>query len=88
MLLQESYKGVKYRFYVPCSECLNNKEEKPSMIASYRIRKALNSNMPFIQCKNNFHIISSNQLQSKKLLIFIAIERFCFRFSRYASTRK
>lgn len=60
----ESYKGVKYDFYVACSECLIDKENTPSMISSQRIRLAISSNMSFIQCKSKFHILSINQLQS------------------------
>lgn len=63
-LISEFYKGINYSFSVPCSKCLKDEEENISMIASNRIKKAIKLNTPFIQCSENFHILSVSQLQS------------------------
>lgn len=64
-LIAESFSGVRYDFHVPCSECIRQGTTKPSMIPSVRIRKAIDLKIPFIQCTENFHTLSLNQLQGK-----------------------
>lgn len=63
-LISEFYKGIYYFFRIPCFKCIKEKENDISMIESYKITRAIKLNAPFIQCSENFHILSINQLQS------------------------
>ncbi|CAD5120942.1 DgyrCDS9494 [Dimorphilus gyrociliatus] len=63
-LIAESFVGVKYDYHVPCSECVRHGLSEPSMLPSTRIRRALDFKIPFMQCYDNFHTLSLNQLQN------------------------
>lgn len=88
-LICEFYKGIKYHFSIPCIKCIQEREENLSMIASFRIKKAIKKNVPFIQCLENYHTLSLSQLQGKKKLKKNILYRLYpnFLFPRFSSTR-
>ncbi|CAD5114014.1 DgyrCDS3176 [Dimorphilus gyrociliatus] len=63
-LIEESFSGVKYDYFLSCIECVRCRESRPSMVPSERIRKALNSKIPLLQCFHHFHILTFDQLQN------------------------
>ncbi|WAR15320.1 PATS1-like protein [Mya arenaria] len=62
-LINESYAGVKYDFQIPCKDCLNMNVKDPSMMSYLKVVKALELNVPFIQCDKFFHISSIQDLK-------------------------
>ncbi|CAD5126586.1 DgyrCDS14676 [Dimorphilus gyrociliatus] len=63
-LIAESFQGVEFNFMTPCPECIYHKIQHPSMVESWRIRKAMQLKIPFLQCTHNFHTVSITQLQN------------------------
>ncbi|KAH3741006.1 hypothetical protein DPMN_047724, partial [Dreissena polymorpha] len=62
-LIKESYAGVQYDFQIPCKDCLHMNVKEPSMMSYLKVTKALELNVPFIQCDKFFHILSIQQLK-------------------------
>ncbi|CAD5126558.1 DgyrCDS14654 [Dimorphilus gyrociliatus] len=63
-LIAESFVGVKYDYYLPCSECVYLRQPNPSLLPSSKIKRALTFKVPFMQCYNYFHTLSLNQIQN------------------------
>jgi len=64
-LISESFHGVQYDYFVPCSDCTKVKAFDPCMFAATKIRRATELKAPFLQCDMYFHTISLAELHAR-----------------------
>lgn len=62
-LIHETFTGVKYDCLISCKECIFQGSLEPCLVPHSRIKKAIDLKIPFIQCTDNFHILSITELK-------------------------
>ncbi|XP_035826698.1 uncharacterized protein LOC101848126 [Aplysia californica] len=63
-LIADSYSGVSYDFSLPCLECMSEFILEPCMFTASKVKRALDMKAPFLQCDQNFHIVSIPEIQA------------------------
>ncbi|KAK3588393.1 hypothetical protein CHS0354_028970 [Potamilus streckersoni] len=65
-IIEESFRGVSYDFFVPCPDCVTKEGTKdPWMFKADLVRLAVDHNAPILQCHKYFHWTSMKQLHEK-----------------------
>ncbi|CAH1774243.1 unnamed protein product [Owenia fusiformis] len=63
-LLYESFHGVKYKYMLPCKDCIKEEVNSPMMFTSDILRRVVDRRALFLQCHKHFHSISIQEVQA------------------------
>ncbi|XP_064623321.1 uncharacterized protein LOC135485349 isoform X1 [Lineus longissimus] len=65
-LIAESFHGVQYDYFVPCTDCIMEGSLDPCMFSASKIRRAMEFKAPFLQCDKYFHMLTMTELLAMK----------------------
>ena len=64
-IINESFSGITYNLFISCRDCVLSGSRDPALFAASDVKRAASHKVPLIQCRQQFHSIPLEQVQSE-----------------------